>query len=142
MPLLRTDTGCRWRKTLVSMTTTRLRRSRGAGWRNMLFQTCELRMKSPTDIRPSLTLRAPLELDVRLGVDPLPELFLEFLALVHDELAGLKADGPALQRPRGGALEVDARDVEAAAVAGAFKLLLLLQPVGRAAEVGAGGAEG
>src|SRR4051794_34302134 len=50
MPLLRTDTGCRCRKTLVSITTTRLRRSRGAGWRKILFQTCELRMKSPMAI--------------------------------------------------------------------------------------------
>src|SRR5438105_13958173 len=56
MPLLRTDTGCRWRKTLVSITTTRLRRSRGAGWRKMLFQTCELRMKSPTDMGVLYTL--------------------------------------------------------------------------------------
>ena len=31
MPLLRTETGCRCRNTFVSMTTTRLRRSRGAG---------------------------------------------------------------------------------------------------------------
>src|SRR5438132_12619678 len=54
MPLFRTDTGCRCRKTFVSITTTRLRRSRGAGWRKMLFQTCELRMKSPTDTGGSL----------------------------------------------------------------------------------------
>src|SRR5881227_2167906 len=50
MPLLRTETGCRWRNTLVSMTTTRLRRSRGAGWRKTLFQTCEFLIQSPTDI--------------------------------------------------------------------------------------------
>src|SRR5438094_8893247 len=54
MPLLRTETGWRWRKTLVSMTTTRLRRARGAGWRKMLFHTCELRMKSPIAIYESL----------------------------------------------------------------------------------------
>src|SRR5439155_20905801 len=58
------------------------------------------------------------------------------LAVVAD------ADGPALQRPGGGALEVDAADVEAGAVAGALELLLALQPVGRAAEVCAGGAQG
>src|ERR1700756_1042289 len=54
MPLLRTETGCRCRKTFVSITTTRLRRSRGAGCRKMLFHTCELRMKSPMAIYESL----------------------------------------------------------------------------------------
>src|ERR1700704_5546191 len=51
MPILRTETGCRWRNTFVSITTTRLRRSRGAGWRKMLFQTWEFLMKSPIDMR-------------------------------------------------------------------------------------------
>src|SRR6516162_9150600 len=101
MPLLRTDTGCRCKKTLVSMTTTRLRRSRGAGWRKMLFQTCELRMKSPTDTGGGLLHR-----DERLGVVPLAALLLELAALVDDDLAVVAdAHGPALQRPRGGALE-------------------------------------
>src|SRR5215469_18518128 len=119
MPLLRTLTGCRWRKTLVSMTTTRLRRSRGAGWRKMLFQTCELRMKSPTD------MGASLHLDERLGVAPLAALLLELLAHVHDDLAVLAdADGPALQRARRRPPEVDAGDVDAGAVAGALELLL------------------
>src|SRR5215470_5416165 len=147
MPLLRTDTGCRWRKTLVSMTTTRLRRSRGAGWRKMLFHTCELRMKSPTAMGiPSglgswraggvsppdcctaiggLTPPArlpPLDLDERLGVGPLAALLLELAALIDDDLAVVAdAHGPALQRPGGGALEVDAGDVEAGAVAGALE---------------------
>src|SRR6185295_11153457 len=99
MPLLRTDTGWRWRKTFVSMTTTRFRRSRGAGWRKMLFQTCELRMKSPTDMGGSLYL------DERLGVAPVAALVLELLALIDDDLPVLAdADGPALQRPGGGAL--------------------------------------
>src|SRR5262245_9123107 len=71
MPLLPTETGCKCRKTVVSMTTTRLRRSRGAGLRKMLFQTCELRMKSPTDIL------VPLDFDERIGVGPLTEFFLE-----------------------------------------------------------------
>src|SRR5207302_554139 len=59
-----------------------------------------------------------LYLDERLGVGPLAALELELLALVHDDLAVVAdADAPALQRPGGGALEVDAGDVEAAAVA-------------------------
>src|SRR5438067_1775545 len=152
MPLWRTDTGCRCRKTLVSMTTTRLRRSRGAGWRKMLFQTCELRMKSPTDTGGSLAgvtaacglaSRAKPQaagdfshLDERLGVAPLAAFLLELLALVDDNLAVVAdADAPALQRARGRALEVDAADVEARAVAGALELLLALQPVRRAAQM-------
>src|SRR5438105_12776877 len=105
MPLFLTDTGCRWRKTLVSITTTRLRRSRGAGWRKMLFHTCELRMKSPTDMEKSLEdrrqnqraeassreialfcllasdscLLSSLYLDERFRIIPLLELVLKLL---------------------------------------------------------------
>src|SRR5436190_12234826 len=43
MPLLRTATGCRWRKTLLMTAITRVRRSRGTPWRKTEFQTCELR---------------------------------------------------------------------------------------------------
>src|SRR5262249_10697838 len=82
------------------------------------------------------------DLDERLGVGPVAALVLELLALVDDDLAVLAdADGPALQRPRRGALEVDAAHLEAGAVAGALELLLALQPVRRAAEVRAGGAQ-
>src|SRR5215470_6458412 len=82
-------------------------------------------------------------LDERLGVGPLAALLLELPALVDDDLAVVAdGDGPALQRPGGGALEVDAGDVEARAVAGALELLLALQPVGRAAQVRAGRAQG
>src|SRR5437660_12320976 len=100
MPLLRTETGCRWRKTLVSMTTTRFRRSRGAGWRKMLFQTCELRTKSPTDMGGPLSsagaqvgpasragptcAEAVLHLNEGFRVVPLAHFFLKFFALVHD----------------------------------------------------------
>src|SRR5436190_8535830 len=129
MPLLRTETGCRWRKTLVSMTTTRLRRSRGAGWRKMLFQTWLLRMKSPTDmgslsVVESVSHRVSRsDLDERFRVGPLAAFLLELLALVHDDLPVVAdRDGPALQRAGGRALEVDAADVEAAAVAGALEL--------------------
>src|SRR4051812_22224679 len=112
MPLLRTDTGCRCRKTLVSMTTTRLRRSRGAGWRKMLFQTWLFLMKSPTDMsapfrtsdrglrilsirNPRSEVRNRLHLDERLRVAPLAALLLELPALVHDDLAVVAdADGP------------------------------------------------
>src|SRR4051794_19096632 len=81
-------------------------------------------------------------LDERLGVAPLAALLLKLPALVHHELA-VVADGhgPALQRPGGRALEVDAGDVEARAVAGTLELLLALQPVGRASQVRAGRAQ-
>src|SRR5262249_50198195 len=137
MPLLRTLTGCRCRKTLVSMTTTRLRRSRGAGWRKMLFQTWLLRMKSRTDIGGGS------HLDEGLGVGPLAALLLELARLVDDDLAIVPdSQRPGFQRARGRPLEVDAADVEAAAVAGALELLSAFEPVGGAAEVGAGGTEG
>src|SRR5262249_31036092 len=51
MPLLRTDTGWRWRKTLVSMTTTRLRRSRGLGGGEKLFQILLVFMESPRALK-------------------------------------------------------------------------------------------
>src|SRR5947209_5718535 len=81
--------------------------------------------------------------DERGRVVPLALLVLKLDALIDDDLAVLAdADTPALQRPRGGALEVDAADVKAAAVAGALELGLAFEPVGRAAKMGAGGAEG
>src|SRR5260370_33664766 len=81
-------------------------------------------------------------LDVRFRIIPLPHFLLKLLALVHDDLAVLvEADAPAFQGARGRALEVDAGDFEAAAVAGAFELLRLGEPVRRAAPVRAGGAE-
>src|ERR1700722_10915048 len=100
MPLLRIDTGCKCRKTLVSITTTRLRRSRGAGCRKMLFQTWELRMKSPTDIGGP-TLRSvgvspahilaggtpTLHLDERFRIAPLAAFLLKLLALIDHDLA-------------------------------------------------------
>src|SRR6266446_5283328 len=128
MPLLRTETGCKCRNTLVSMTTTRLRRSRGAGWRKMLFQTCELRMKSPMDI--VLTLGSQL-LDQQIGIRvvPLADFFLELAGLVDDDHAFVGfADGVAFERPRCRAFEVDAGDAEAAAVAGAFEFLFGFEP--------------
>src|SRR5881275_495499 len=48
IPCFLIDTGCKCRKKLVSMTTTRLRRSTGAGCRMMLFQICDSRMISPS----------------------------------------------------------------------------------------------
>src|SRR5262249_14708714 len=102
MPLLRTETGCRCKKTLVSITTTRLRRSRGAGWREMLFQTWEPRIKSPMALNrsnlepPPLVQRRPFE-NVRSPVVPLAEFALEFARLVHHDLAVVSlADGVAL----------------------------------------------
>src|SRR3954465_13681787 len=46
MPLFRTATGCRWRKTLLMTAITRVRRSRGTPWRKTEFQTWELRTHS------------------------------------------------------------------------------------------------
>ena len=84
-----------------------------------------------------------INLDVRFGIVPLPQFLLELLALVDEDLAVVAdADGPAFQRPGSRAFEVDAGDLEAAAVAGALELLFALQPVRRAAQVGAGRAQG
>src|SRR5207302_1346950 len=47
-----------------------------------------------------------------------------------------------LERARRWALEIDAGDLEAAAVARALEFFFALQPVGCAAEMGAGGAQG
>src|SRR5438477_8807557 len=48
IPCFLIETGCKCKKKLVSMTTTRLRRSTGAGCRMMLFQICDSRMISPS----------------------------------------------------------------------------------------------
>ena len=47
MPCFLTETGCRCKKKFVSITTMRLRRSWGMGWRKMLFHTCDSRIISP-----------------------------------------------------------------------------------------------
>src|SRR5262245_43754153 len=151
MPLLRTETGCRCRKTLVSITTTRLRRSRGAGWRKMLFQTCEVFIQSPIAmLTPNqkedgfqICATSSLQKDVRIRVVPLSQLFLELAGLVHHDLAvvGL-LDGITLERPRRGAFEVHARHAEATAVAGAFELLVAFEPVGITAQVRADRGQG
>src|SRR5438105_3672170 len=138
MPLFRTDTGCKCRKTLVSITTTRLRRSLGAGWRKILFQTCEPRINSPRLIAlfhdqgplaawlgscQAASGRAGSHLDKRLRVAPLAAFLLELLALVHDDLAVVAdANRPALQRPGSRPLEVDAGDVETRTVTGTLEL--------------------
>src|SRR5437016_6085197 len=46
MPLLRTATGCKCRKTLLITAITRVRRSRGTPWRKIEFHNCELRTYS------------------------------------------------------------------------------------------------
>src|SRR5579885_2481489 len=146
MPLLRTETGCRCRKTLVSITTTRLRRSRGAGWRKMLFQTWLLRTKSPMAMRGSLA-HAPAiwppglpgagagqarRLNGRCegflytlmydsGLFHSPRSCWNFLALSTTIWPSSPMLMPQRSRGRGAGLEVDAGDVEAGAVAGALE---------------------
>src|SRR5436305_2691152 len=94
-------------------------------------------MRSATDTEGSS------HVDERLGVGPLAAFLLELLALVHDDLAVVAdGQGPPLEGPGRRALEVDAGDVEARAVAGALELLGALQPVGRAAQMRAGRAQG
>src|SRR6516225_9911256 len=137
MPLLRTETGCKCRNTFVSITTTRFRRSRGAGWRKMLFQICELRIDSPIAMRVPCLVRV-LHFDKRIGVVPLAQFFLEFPALVNHDLAIFTdGDRPAFERSRGRALEIDSSDLEATAVARALELFLSLEPIGGATEVSA-----
>src|SRR5260221_14392567 len=88
-------------------------------------------------------MRCPLYLDVRFFVGPFAALLLELLALVDDQLTVIAdTDGPALQRPGGGAFEIDAGNVKTAAVARTLEFLLALQPLGRAAKVRAGRAQG
>src|SRR5262249_13021378 len=78
-----------------------------------------------------------------IGIRPLSQLLLEFLALVDDDLAVVgQGDLESLQRPGRRALEVDPGDIEAAAVARALELLLAGQPVGRAAQVRADRLDG
>src|SRR5262249_55619362 len=104
------------------------------------------RRDSPIDrdnIRPAnRPVDAPLPSasgrDEAVGIDPLLELLLELLALVDDDLPVVgQRDLEPFERPRRGAFEVHARDVEPAAVAGALELLLAREPVRRATQVGA-----
>src|SRR4051812_26486743 len=93
MPCFRTLTGWRCRKKFVSITTTRLRRSLGIGWRKTLFQTCV------SVILSTMAIVGPWGLsclvcqgsgdDEAIRVAPLLQLFLVLLALVDDHLAGL-----------------------------------------------------
>src|SRR6516164_6422159 len=84
-----------------------------------------------------------LNLDVRFFIGPLASFLLEFLALVDDKLAIVaNVKSPTFQRARRRAFKVDARNVEAAAVAWTFEFLLAFQPLRRAAEVSASRAQG
>ena len=81
--------------------------------------------------------------DETVGVGPLPQLLLELLTLIDHDLPVVgQGDLESFQGTRGGAFEVDSRNVEAAAVTRAFEFLLVGQPVGRAAQVRADRLEG
>jgi hypothetical protein len=84
-----------------------------------------------------------LNRDKTSRIHPLPQLFLEQPALVHLDLTVIgDADREPLQRARGRSLKIDPVLVETAAVAGAFVLLLALQPVRRATQVRANRPQG
>src|SRR5260221_5490261 len=149
MPLLRTFTGCRCRKTLVRTASPRLRGVSGGPCRKIEFQICVVRVKAQSFFKPSILLlrrvlqgprsaRPSSALQERFGVAPLPLLVHVGLRLVDDQLAVLGQDDPvALQRSGSRTLEVHPGAVETAAVARALELGLGLEPVRRAAEVGA-----
>src|SRR5262245_48183081 len=154
MPCFLIDTGCKCRKKLVSITTIRLRRSTGIGWRKMLFQICDSRIVSPRlgivvcvaacgDSAKGRRKNAHSHGDVTRAVLPIAFLFQEQLALVDFQLTVVReVNGVTLERPGRGALEVDPVFIKSAAMAGAFELLLRFQPVGRAAKVRADALEG
>ncbi len=76
------------------------------------------------------------------GIVPLAAFLLKLLRLIDDDLAIVAdVDGPAFEGTRGGAFEIDAADVKAAAVAGAFEFAFAFEPVWSAAEMGASGAQ-
>src|SRR5690606_7366941 len=52
------------------------------------------------------------------------------------------SNGITLERPRGGAFEINAVFIKTAAVAGAFELLFAFEPIGRTPEVSANRAQG
>src|SRR4051812_36202334 len=138
MPLLRTATGCRCRKTLLMMAMTRVRRSRGTPWRKIEFQTCELRIESSIPM-----MQFPLQGYEAFRIHPFTELFAINLSHVHDDVSfGVAGDGVPLQRARGRAFEVHTGDVIAGSVAGTFEFLIALQPVGDATQVRADRREG
>src|SRR5260370_35585084 len=88
------------------------------------------------------TLPTNLCLNKRFRVAPLTQFFLELLALIDNNLAVVgDADGPALEGSGGRAFEIHPGDFEAATVARALEFLLLVPPIGRAAQVRAGCAQ-
>src|SRR5262249_13114395 len=111
MPDFFTLIGCRWSTTFPSMARARLRLSVGMPTRKMDLQTCDLVM-----LFSMAPFRSGLHGNERVGIIPLPQLVLELLRLVDDDLAVVRADedlGP-LERARRGPLEVDAALVVAA----------------------------
>src|SRR2546428_9022468 len=154
MPLLRTFTGCRCRKTFVRMTRPRFLAVSGGPCRKIEFQSWVLRVYSQSFFKTaigSLSTRLrgapppgprPSGLQERLGIAPVALLLGEDLRLVDQDLPVFgQDDAVALERARRGAFVVDPAAVEAAAVTGALELVLGLQPVRRAPEVRADGAQ-
>ena len=104
--------------------------------RNQVFHaeltTHTQKRNGPLDCGPHLNLR----LHERGGVLPLTHFFLEFHAFVDFQHAVFRnADSRPFQRTGSRPFKVDARNVKAGAMAGAFELLLPFQPVGRATEM-------
>src|SRR5713226_6227328 len=111
MPLFRTLTGCKWRKTLVRTARPRLRAVSGGPCRKIEFQIWVLRVYSQSlfSIAILLLRRAggtpapprPSGLQERLGVAPLALLVQEAPGLVDQDLPVVGQDDPVpLQRPR------------------------------------------
>src|SRR5215471_4835530 len=132
-------TGCRCRKTFDSITSTRLRSLSGRSCRNTDFQTCvsvsQFQNRTPIPswgaivfVSAMVSLQGPptgghyvrpSHLQERFRIDPLSELVLVMLALVHQDLAVVgQDDARAFERPRRRTFEVDAGQPETAAVAG------------------------
>src|SRR5438046_4909175 len=117
-PDFRIRTGCRWRNTFESMTSTRLRSLVGRPCLKIEVQTCvsvsqfQNRTKPPSfgttlsaiAFMPTLPVSG---FQKRLRIGPLAQLALEVPRLVHQNLAVVgQHHASALERPRGWPFEI------------------------------------